>query len=133
MPLESKSIGAVLHREATTLEEESLDVPTEHAELLTAGLFASEAYLQFPVDASSTWDKARDQLHHYWKSRPESLRSWTIAAIADVFSVRVQAQQVNIGNGWLWMPSCGFDNPLHAMDEGFQYGEEVLKNELSLS
>ncbi|WP_127588664.1 hypothetical protein [Paenibacillus koleovorans] len=133
MPLGSKFIGAVLHRETASSAEQSPDIPAEHAELVTSGLFASEAYLQFPVDASSTWDMARDQLHHYWKSRPESLRQWTIAAMADMFSVRTQAQHVKLGEGWIWMPSCGFDNPLHAMDEGFQYGEEVLKHELSLS
>lgn len=131
VPMGPKFIGAVLHRETEVLA--SLDGPEEHKELLTAGLFASEAYLQFPVDSSSTWEIARYQLHHFWKSRPESLRSWTIAAMADVFSLQAQAQHVKIGEGWLWMPSCGFDNPLHAMDEGFQYGEEVLKNELSLS
>jgi hypothetical protein len=133
VPLGPKFVGAVLHRDSASLAEESPDIPTEHAGLLTAGCFASEAYLQFPVDASSTWDMARDQLHHYWKSRPESLRPWTIAAIADVFSVRTQAQHTKLGEGWVWMPSCGFDNPLHAMDEGFQYGEEVLQHELSLS
>ncbi|MFK7692219.1 hypothetical protein [Paenibacillus sp. HJGM_3] len=133
VPLGAKFIGADLHRDTANLAEDSLDFLMEQEELLTAGLFASEAYLQFPVDASSTWDMAREQLHHYWKSRPESLRPWTIAAIADVFSVRTEAQHVKLGEGWLWMPSCGFDNPLHAMDEGFQYGEEVQQHELSLS
>ncbi|KRE99823.1 hypothetical protein ASG89_27205 [Paenibacillus sp. Soil766] len=129
VPLGSKFIGAVLHRETATFVEESLDVPIEHAELLTGGLFASEAYLQFPVEATSSWDMARDQLHHYWISRPEPLRPWTIAAIADVFTVRTHAQQAKLGEGWVWMPSCGFDNPLHAMDKGFQYGDEVLQHE----
>ncbi len=127
-PLGSKFIGAVLHRADAASAGEPL-IPEAFADRITAGLFASEAYLRFPIDASATWDEARYELHHYWEARPEALIPWTIAAIADEFAIQPPTRREQLGEGWIWMPSCVFDNPLHALEEGYLYGEEVLQHE----
>lgn len=122
----AKFIGANLHYLGTEGAVQPV-MPEVLGERMTPGRFASEAYLQLPIETNATWDEARHELHRYWASRPEELAPWTIAAVADVFAVHPAAHASRLGDGWSWLPSCAGDNPLLALEAGYQFGEKELR------
>ncbi|NOU95780.1 hypothetical protein GC093_21510 [Paenibacillus sp. LMG 31456] len=126
-PAKAKSISAVLHHVKPAGGQLIPDVLDNR---MTAGAFASEAYLQLPLPASADWTGARQTLHNVWKDRPEELKGWTIAAVADEFTVTPTSRFEELKEGWVWLPSCAYDNPLVAMDAGYAYGKGGYRHDV---
>ncbi|MCU6792123.1 hypothetical protein OB236_08290 [Paenibacillus sp. WQ 127069] len=118
----AKFIGAALHR--TNTEEAQKEIPQAWQHAIIPGAYDSEAYLQLPIDMGATWEQARYELFQSWSERPEELKPWTIAAIADAFTYHVSSGHKQIAEGWDWLPSCAYDNPLEAIEAGIRYYEE---------
>lgn len=57
--------------------------------------------------------------------RPTVLAGWRIAAIALSFADTAAAVLSEPETGWYTLPSCGFANPLAAIDGGFRAGKEL--------
>ncbi|TBL73922.1 hypothetical protein [Paenibacillus thalictri] len=143
-PVKEKAVCAVLHNTnasvnaeanaATSIvtgfnagaEKPGLSIPKEFADRISPGAFASEAYLRLPIAPEADWAEARHTLNRFWADRPAELQDWTIAAVADEFAAVPARSCEELDNGWLWMPSAAFENPLSAMDAGYAFGKKEV-------
>ncbi|MDF2959283.1 MAG: hypothetical protein K0S39_1018 [Paenibacillus sp.] len=122
-PIHAKAVSAVLHHANATADSM---IPEAFADRISLGAFASEAYLQLPLAPQASWADARHALHSFWANRPEELKDWKIAAVADEFAVTPPTRFEVLGEGWVWLPSSAFDNPLEALDAGYAYGKKEV-------
>jgi len=122
-----KSINAMLHHpEPAGLTPQSFDRRVTFAR----GKFDSEWILKVELQPSDDWITARRKLHDLWSARPESLRSWKIAAVADTFELRVQQGPSEIKPNWLRLPSGAYANLLEAFEEGVLFaGQRGVEHE----
>ena len=82
------------------------------------GRFPSEAVAMFKLPPDCGWPEARQLLHAAWTARPQSLREWKIAAVAIRFDYKIAPGLYRIKKNWLHLPSCGYQNPVSAYDNG---------------
>jgi len=114
-----KRINALLHAPAVGEAAGALGAwPDDGADgyRVERGRFDSEAYLSVPLSPQDDWARARAKLHAFWASRPEALRGWTLAAVADQFDVTPARGPIEIGRSWVWLPSAAFPHPLAALN-----------------
>jgi len=126
----SKSINAVLHN-----IEPQKDINRPHimewqekvgVEIVDTK-YGYEKILKLKIQPDDDWVIARDKVHKLWANRPDSLKDWTIAAVADNFEIKVIQELKNIGNNWHLLPSCGYRNPLESFEAGIRYMKEKEK------
>ncbi|TVY05602.1 FAD-dependent oxidoreductase [Paenibacillus cremeus] len=93
---------------------------------LHRGRFPSEWMVGCELAPTDDWAAARDRLLTHWRQRPEALKPWQLATIADAFEVMVKAGTCDIASGWVWHPSAAYRDPIAAYEAGIQLALEVL-------
>ncbi|MDF2721326.1 MAG: hypothetical protein K0Q59_1001 [Paenibacillus sp.] len=116
-----KSINAMLHHPTP---EGALPEPFDGDVSFVRGRFDSELIVQVAVDPDDDWMTARQKLHRVWSERPERLRPWMIAAVADSFETHTGQGPVSIRPDWFGLPSCAYGNLLEAFEAGMRFVNE---------
>lgn len=119
-----RKINAMLHCPQSEMPAEMPQVADENVEIVS-GLFPGELILKFGLEPNDDWIAARHKLHRYWMNRPEVLRPWTLAAVADEFEIGAPRGPHCIAEKWFWLPSCAYDNLLEGFDAGVLYAAEI--------
>ncbi|WNR46066.1 hypothetical protein [Paenibacillus roseipurpureus] len=115
---DKKSLNAYLHH----AENDAHTPEPFHEEMsIVHGRFPTEIIVKLTLDAEIEWPEARKMLHDLWASRPKEWSSYTLAAVADQFEMKVPAGPFELEKGWNWLPSIGFENPLEALDQGYMF------------
>lgn len=114
----SKSINAILYNPEEDPTE--LFMWDETAQLVR-GKFPGEVILKLKIRNDADWVSARHQMHKFWAGRPDRIRSWVIAAVADYFEMNMKTGPESVGINWNILPSCAYHNPLEAFEMGFQF------------
>lgn len=122
-----KSINAMLHRPAEPTA--SPPVSYDKSVSFVQGRFESEVILKVELAPDDDWIAARRKLHSLWSSRPESLRSWSIAALADTFEMHTAEGPTEISRNWCRLPSCAYSNLLEAFEAGLRFAESKGAND----
>ncbi|CAG7648394.1 hypothetical protein PAESOLCIP111_05590 [Paenibacillus solanacearum] len=85
------------------------------------GRFATEWITSAALEAEDDWASARERLLAHWAKRPEALRPWQLATIADGFDVEVEAGTgIDIADRWEWRPTARYRDPVAAFEAGLQ-------------
>lgn len=114
LPVIKKTLNAMLHSDCGHIQS------GEYGGIeVRSGRFQSEAVAMFSVPPDCCWPDARQILHSSWKSRPQSLREWKIAAVATRFNYMTTLGLSRIKKNWLHLPSSSFKNPVAAYDNGY--------------
>ncbi|ULL17014.1 hypothetical protein DVH26_22770 [Paenibacillus sp. H1-7] len=119
--LQGKRLNAMIHRPESTQNPPSI---TEGFTIYQ-GRFASEWVVSCPLELDDDWHAARERLLSFWEARPESLKPWKLATIADAFDVSLPAKTSVLSPGWLWHPSAAYADPIAAFEAGVQFQMEV--------
>jgi len=78
------------------------------------------------LEENTDWCEARQKLHtEFSKISTDNLK---IAAVADCFYIKPSEKRKIISENHIIMPSCGYDNPLKAFEEGALIYDFVTKN-----
>ncbi|NHN29602.1 hypothetical protein [Paenibacillus agricola] len=129
-PIGAKRISA--HLSTDQPEQAAMPIvqpPGDRAQIVQ-GRFPSERVLTFTVDAEADWPAARHSLQEYWRTRPDSLASWTLAATSSAFGLDVPQGPQELAANWSWLPSEGSLHPLQAFNQGYQaqQSKEVIED-----
>lgn len=117
-PVTRKSINAMLHRPGPAAPlPPSFDESVSFAQ----GRFDSEVVLQVSLEPHDDWIAARQKLHRLWSGRPEAMRAWSIAAVADTFETHTGKGPFNLRPNWSRLPSCAYANLVEAFEAGLLF------------
>ncbi|MEI8245518.1 MAG: hypothetical protein WCI51_06790 [Lentisphaerota bacterium] len=112
-PVLGKRLNALLHSDHGEIRSGAYgDIE------IREGRFRSESVAMFKLPPDCGWPEARRILHAAWTARHQALREWKIAAVAIRFDYKIAAGLCRIKKNWLHMPSCGYQNPVTAYDNG---------------
>jgi hypothetical protein len=130
LPATRKSLNAMLHN-----PESSSSLPQTFDSRMTVsiGRFVTGAILELELHPDDDWITARRKLHSLWSGRPESWRSWSIAAIADAFDYRTARGPVSMEKNRIRLPSCAYSNLLEAYEAGLDYIQGKGENDEAIA
>lgn len=105
-----KSLNIIVHKPAAA-SVPCLE-PIFHNTLMDLDIFAFQL---LPEDDYMT---ARKKLYTFWLNNRETLEDCKILLTANTFAYRMPFTKIEVKPNITWIPSCGFDNLLHAVDQG---------------
>lgn len=114
----SKSINAMLYNVES---EDQMPSGWSKEVRFFRGKLPGEVILKLRLDEKDDWISARCKLHQLWENRPDFLKRWTIAAVADCFEQTVQKGPMDVTENWSILPSAAYRNPLEAFEAGYRY------------
>lgn len=79
---------------------------------------AGTEVFRFPVQLNDDYITARKKLHTFWQDNYEDLKNCKIVLTANTFAYSMPSVKKDVQSDFIWIPSCGFDNLLHAVDKG---------------
>lgn len=91
------------------------------------GRFPGEVTWSLSLEREEGWFEARKKVGDMWSNRPSHLRSWTIAATATAFDIRIEKGIHQVAEGFYLFPSSAYDNPLAALQAGCEYMQNLRK------
>ena len=104
----NKSINFVVHNPSDFLMENIIYNPV-------SGLYI----YKFPVDKEDSYFEAKEKVYAFWQTNIDKLTDSRIVHIATTFAYDMPFTKKEIDTGYVQIPSCGFDNILHAIDCGW--------------
>ncbi|MFS0725900.1 hypothetical protein [Paenibacillus sp. 1P07SE] len=84
------------------------------------------AILKFECEPDWRVAEARHRLVEAWLSRPETLQSWRMAAIAFCFDERTSAEGQMKGSHYAVLPAASFSRPEESIAAGAELGRSLI-------
>lgn len=127
----SRRLNAFLHCVEPEAGLPVIGEETAHrgAAQIVQGRFPGEVILKLRVDSTDDMPAARGKLYDYWLQHAHEFRPWTLAIVADVQELCVEAGPHSVEERWVSLPSCSYNDVLASFEAGYAYGKEGIRNE----
>lgn len=106
----SKSLNVVIDRQ--------MPVNSDYSHYLMFNHLMRTIVFQFPVAIEDDYSTAMNKLQLFWRNSMQGLYEGKIILTANTFAYHMPYTKIEIAPHYHWIPSCGFHNLLHAIDEG---------------